>query len=52
MNCDNCVYTEISDWEQDRYTGKAKPVLWCERYEHFCLDVTDCEYEDDGEDAE
>lgn len=50
MNCDKCVYTEISYWEQDRYTGKAKPELWCERYMKYCSDITDCEYEDNGED--
>ena len=49
MNCDKCAYTEISDWEQDVYTGKAKAVLWCERYMKFCSDITDCKYEEESE---
>jgi hypothetical protein len=44
MNCNDCVYVDIADWEQNAITGKAKAILWCEKYRHFCSDITDCEY--------
>lgn len=44
MNCNDCVYADIADWEQNAITGKAKAILWCEKYRHFCSDITDCEY--------
>lgn len=49
MNCDDCVYSDISHWEEIT-PGKAKAVLWCEKYRHLCSDITDCEYEEDSED--
>lgn len=51
MNCDDCIYIDIADWEQNAITGKATPVLWCEKYEKYCLDITDCKYyTEDSED--
>ena len=42
--CEDCEYTEIVDWEQDKKTGKAEPIYWCERYEKECNDIKECEY--------
>ena len=44
MNCDDCVYSDIADWDKIEDTGKVKPVLWCEKYRHLCSDITGCEY--------
>ena len=49
MNCDDCLYTDIADWEQDKTTGKAKPVYWCNRYKLLCSDVIDCKYKVESE---
>lgn len=46
--CENCVYTDIADWEEDKETGKATPILWCERQEEYCDDICYCEFFDDG----
>ena len=43
-DCEECVYTDIADWEQDKKTGKAKPIYWCERYNKHCEDIKECEY--------
>ncbi len=42
MNCDDCVYTDIADWEQDG--DKAIPILWCERFEKLCKDIKECPF--------
>ena len=42
MKCEDCEYAEISDWEQDIKTGKAKPIYWCEIHKHFCEDIQEC----------
>ena len=44
MNCNDCLYTDIADWEKDRNKERLKPVLWCEKYRLFCSDVNDCKY--------
>lgn len=31
MNCNDCLYTDIADWEKDRNKERLKPVLWCEK---------------------
>ena len=49
MNCDDCLYTDIADWEKDGDTERLKPVLWCERYNEFCSDVIDCKYKAETE---
>lgn len=49
MNCDDCVYTDIADWEETGDTGKVKPILWCEKYRKLCSDVTNCEYKAESE---
>lgn len=49
MNCDDCVYTDIADWEEIVGTGKVKPVLWCEKYRNLCSDVTDCKDKEESE---
>lgn len=46
MNCDDCLYTDIVDWEQGGETLKGTPAYWCERYKLFCSDVTDCKYKE------
>ena len=42
MRCEDCIDTDIADWEIDENTGKAIPVLWCERYKKFCKDISEC----------
>ena len=49
LTCDDCVYTDIADWEEITGTGKVKPVLWCEKYNNLCSDVTDCKYKAESE---
>ena len=45
--CEDCINTEISDWEQDVKTGKATPILWCEMHKKMCDDIHECNYFDD-----
>ncbi len=42
MNCENCIDTDIADWEINVITGKVTPVLWCERYKKLCSDINEC----------
>lgn len=53
IDCDDCIYCDITNWDQDPRTGKAKPELWCKKHRHFCSDIIDCEYytEDDEYDS-
>ena len=46
--CDDCVLTEIADWEVDKKTGKARAILWCEKHKRMCEDIQDCVCFDDG----
>lgn len=39
MNCENCIYGDIADWEQEPKTGQAKPVWWCLKHKCFCEDI-------------
>lgn len=41
MNCDDCVYADIADWEEITGTEKVKPVLWCEKYRNLCSEGSD-----------
>lgn len=43
MNCEDCNYSIISDWEQDVKTGKAMAIYWCEKHKQFCEDIQECE---------
>lgn len=49
MNCEDCEYTDIADWEQDKRTGKATAILWCEKYREFCSDISECRYKTESE---
>jgi hypothetical protein len=49
MNCEDCNYIDIADWEQDETTGKAKPVYWCERYKELCSSISECQYKAEEE---
>lgn len=49
MNCEDCEYTDIADWEQDKTTGKARPVYWCERYKKMCSSISECQYKAEEE---
>lgn len=49
MNCEYCDYSDIADWDQDKITGKASPVYWCERYKKMCSDIGKCQYETESE---
>ena len=48
MNCKDCEYSEISDWEQDIKIGKAKPIYWCEWHRSFCDDIQECSRREGG----
>jgi hypothetical protein len=43
MTCDDCWYSEIADWKQDK-TGKAIPIYWCERHKKMCKEVKECSF--------
>lgn len=43
LNCKDCAYSDIADWEQDKETGKATPIYWCEKLKHLCDDIQECE---------
>lgn len=43
MNCEDCIYSDIADWEQDEKTGKAKAVYWCKKHEKLCENIQDCQ---------
>lgn len=49
MDCENCEYTDLFDWEQDERTGKATPVYWCEKHREFCSDISECRYKAENE---
>lgn len=49
MNCEDCIYSDIADWEQNKKIGKAKAVYWCERHKKLCNDIQECQFEDNGE---
>lgn len=49
MSCDDCIDSDIADWEEIADTGKVKPVLWCEKYRNLCSDITDCKYKAESE---
>ncbi len=49
MNCEDCDYRELADWDQDKTTGKASPEYWCERYKKTCSDIGECQYETESE---
>ena len=42
--CENCDYADIFDWEEDKKTGRATPIHWCERNKEFCSDIKECQY--------
>lgn len=44
MNCDDCLYTDIAEWEKDGDPERIKPLIWCKKYDKFCSDVADCKY--------
>ena len=44
--CDECIYTDIADWLDIEM--QSIPILWCERKEEFCNNISDCNYFDDG----
>jgi hypothetical protein len=50
MNCEDCNYIDIADWEQDETTGKAKPVYWCERFKKLCSSIRECQCKGESED--
>lgn len=42
--CENCDYSDIAGWEQDKKTGKANPIYWCEKYKKHCMDIKECQH--------
>ena len=50
--CEDCLYSDIVDWKQNTKTGKAKPIYWCEKYQHLYIGTQGCENGDDGKDSE
>ena len=53
MNCEDCIDSDIADWEQDAKTGKAKAIYWCERYKKLCSDIHECQkYKPESEETD
>lgn len=52
MNCEDCDYIDLADWDQDETTGKAIPVYWCERYKKECSSISECQYKAEGGEKE
>jgi hypothetical protein len=51
MNCEDCDYAEIADWEQDEKTWwKAKAVYWCKKHKALCSSISECQYKAESED--
>lgn len=48
--CVDCLYSEVVDWDQDPETGKATLHYWCEKHEHCCYDILECDNLDTGDD--
>ena len=44
--CENCISSEICDWEENENGGRATSIYWCERLNVFCDEVTHCQYLD------
>lgn len=50
MNCENCDYSEIFDWEPDeKNMDKVNPIYWCERYRKTCSSISECRYKTESE---
>ena len=43
MKCEDCDYSDIADWVEDKKTGKATPIYWCEKHKHDCDNIQNCE---------
>ena len=44
-NCEEmCDLTDIAYYKDNKETGEKEAVLWCEKYNKLCDDVTECEY--------
>ena len=48
--CDKCIHADLADWVQDKRTGKAYPVYYCERRKKMCASCNFiyCRHFDDG----
>lgn len=47
----DCMYSDIMDWEEDAKTGKAKAIYWCEKNKkvcntNMCDDYVSCDFDD------
>ena len=43
LRCEECLNSEISDWDYDAVGEKAIPIYWCERKLNFCTDIVECD---------
>jgi len=52
MNCEDCNYADIADWEEDEEDEKqwkAKAIYWCEKYKKLCSNISECQYKAESE---
>lgn len=47
--CENCVNSEILDWDWDEKNKKSIPDYWCEKHKQCCKDIHECDDLDTGE---
>lgn len=48
--CENCLHSEILDWDWDEKKKKAIPDYWCDKHELCCKDILACDDLDTGDD--
>lgn len=51
MNCEDCDYADIADWEPDGTTEKVRPIYWCERYKKLCSNINECRHKIESEES-
>ena len=40
--CENCLHSEILDWDWDEKNKKSIPDYWCEKHKQSCKDILAC----------
>lgn len=49
--CENCLHSEILDWDWDEKNKKSIPDYWCEKKKQSCKDILECGDFDKGDDG-
>lgn len=48
--CENCLHSEILDWDWDEKNKKLIPDYWCEKHKKSCKDILACNDLDTADD--